>query len=78
MLVIDAPQELRKLSAKARCFVNRKPIAQSLQHGPKQAKGTVFVLPPQPRVEIVNPFVGELDGVIDAFQTSGTHDDPPK
>ena len=68
VLIINAAQEFGKLSAKARCFVCWQPVTQSLQYGPQQAIGTVFVLPPQPRVEIVDPGMGQLDCMIDAFE----------
>jgi hypothetical protein len=33
----------------------------------------VLVLPPKPRVEVIDPDVGQLDRVIDAFEADGAH-----
>ena len=33
----------------------------------------MLVIPSKPRVEIINSDVGQLDGVLDAFETDGAH-----
>ena len=43
-----------------------------MQHGPQKTVGARLVLPPQPLVDVVDPDVGLLDGMIDALKSDGT------
>ena len=36
----------------------------------------MFVVPSKSGIEVVDPTVCQLDGVIDAFETDGAHDRP--
>jgi hypothetical protein len=67
------PDPLAARRAKTRCRVDGQPIAQCLQHGSKQTESAVLVVPSQACVEVVYPFVSKVNGLLDAFQTKGTH-----
>ena len=64
VLVISATQELGKLCPKLRCLFDHDPVAHCLQYGSKEAVRTVFVVPSKSGIEVVDPNVCQLEGVM--------------
>ena len=74
VLVINATQQFRQLRAKTRGLLDHQPVAQCLQHDLKQAVRTVFVFPSKSCIEVIDPNMCQLNGVVDAFRSNGAND----
>jgi hypothetical protein len=62
------------LRAEINGFIDRQPIADRMRHGLQKTVGARLVGPPESFVQIVDLDMSQLDGMIEAFQSDGTHD----
>ena len=73
LLVVDAADQRRQLGAEIGGLVDGEVVAEGVQDGPEQAIGAGLVAPAEPVVDVVDPDMGLLDGLIDSPESAGAH-----
>jgi len=73
LLIVGAPQQLRELRAEVDRFVERQSVAYGMKYRLEQSVGSAFVIPAKTFVQLIDPKMRELEGMIEAFQTRGAH-----
>jgi hypothetical protein len=74
LLIVGTAQQRWELRREIDCLIELQPIAQGVEDGLKQAIGSWLIVPAEPIIQFIDPDVGELDRVVEAFEADGAHD----